>query len=153
MIFALRAALFFGLWLVIAGPAGLVVGVLAAAAATWVSLKLLPPGTALGSPLAALRLLWRLVSESVVAGVDIARRAFDPRLPLQPGLLSYEGKLPPGALRDGFTALASLAPGALPAGMDAQDRLVVHALDTRMPVLADLARTEALFAQTAPRDG
>jgi multicomponent Na+:H+ antiporter subunit E len=43
---ALRALLFFGVWIVAdqsAKPGNLLVGVLAAAAATWVSLRLLPP--------------------------------------------------------------------------------------------------------------
>jgi multicomponent Na+:H+ antiporter subunit E len=153
MIFALRAALFFGLWLVIAGPAGLVVGALAALAAAWVSLRLLPPGMVFGSPGAALRLLLRVVTQSVVAGIDIARRVFDPRLPLQPGMITYATRLPPGALRDGFTALSSLAPGALPAGLAGEGRLAVHALDTRMKVAEDLATSEALFARAAPSNG
>lgn len=99
----LRAALFFGLWLVIARPAGLLVGVLAAAAATWRNLKLMPPHEGLGSPISALRLLWRMVSESVVTGIDIARRAFDPRLPLQPGLREPTSLIREAANRIGST--------------------------------------------------
>ena len=153
MTFLLRAALFFGLWLAIAGPAGLVPGVLAALAASWVSLQLLPPGGAFGSPEAALRLLGRVASQSLLAGIDIARRAFDPRLPVQPGMVSFPTRLPAGPVRDGFTALSSLAPGAVPAGLAPDGALAVHALDTRLPVLADLATSEALFVRAAPRDG
>ena len=45
-LFALRALLYFGVWIVVdhsAKPANLIVGVLASLAAAWVSLKLLPP--------------------------------------------------------------------------------------------------------------
>lgn len=129
------------------------VGALAAAAAGWVSLKLLPPAGARGSPFAALRLAWRVVTQSLVAGIDIAHRAFDPRLPLQPAMLTYPLSLQAGAMRDGFTALSSLAPGALPAGIAADGGIAVHALDDRLPILTDLAISEALFVRAASRDG
>ena len=149
MIFALRTALFLGLWLILAGPdlGGLPFGLLAAVAASRASLSLLPATTQSRDALAALRLIGRTAWQSLLAGTDIARRAFDPRLPLQPGLVTHAMALPEGPARDGFTALASLAPGALPAGTDEAGRLVVHALDTRLPVQRELAETEALLAR------
>ncbi|UPY38274.1 Na+/H+ antiporter subunit E [Sediminicoccus sp. KRV36] len=145
---AARFALFLGLWLILAGgPAGLPFGLLAAALATWASTRLMPGRMALADPLAAFRLAGRSGWQALLAGTDIARRAFDPRLPLQPGLVIHASALPEGPARDGFTALASLAPGALPAGTDAAGALVVHALDTRLPVARDLAATEALYVR------
>lgn len=145
---AARFALFLGLWLILAGGLrGLGFGLLAAALATWASTRLMPGRMALGDPSAALRLLGRSAWHALLAGSDIARRAFDPRLPLQPGLITHASALPAGLPRDGFTALASLAPGALPAGTDGAGLLVVHALDTRLPVARDLAATEALYAR------
>lgn len=152
MSIALRTALFFGLWLVIAGGEGLVVGLLAACGATAASLRLIPPMAGGGSAFAGVRLVLRVLVQSVVAGVDVMRRVFDPRLPLSPGLLLHMPGLPQGGTRDAFTAVASLAPGALPAGTDAHGAIVVHALDTRMPILADLAATEALLTRAAARD-
>ncbi len=142
-----RFTLFLLLWLILAGPdlAGLPFGLLAAALASQASARLMPGRMALGSPPAVLLLLGRSVSQAVLAGADIARRAFDPRLPLQPGLVTMSTALPEGTARDGFTALASLSPGALPAGMDASGAIFVHALDTSLPIARDLATTEALY--------
>jgi len=145
---AARFALFLGLWVILAGGlSGLGFGLLAAALATWASARLMPGRVALGDPWAALRLLGGSAWQALLAGTDIARRAFDPRLPLQPGLFTHASALPEGMPRDGFTALASLAPGALPAGTDEAGLLVVHVLDTRLPVADDLAGTEALYAR------
>src|SRR5215468_5994574 len=76
----LRAAWFFGLWLVLAGadPADLPAGALAVVAATWTSLRLLPPGRSRFSLPALARLALRFLYESVVAGLDVAQRALDP---------------------------------------------------------------------------
>jgi multicomponent Na+:H+ antiporter subunit E len=151
---AARFALFLGLWLVLAGGlAGLGFGLLAAALATWASLRLMPGRMRLPDPVATLRLIGRTAVQTLLAGTDIARRAFAPSLPLQPGFVTHTTHLPEGLPRDGFAALASLAPGALPAGTDAQGALVVHALDTRLPVAADLAATEALYARAGGRHG
>ena len=142
-----RFALFLGLWLILAGGlSGLVFGLLAAGLATWASIRLMPGRMRLRDPLALLRLIGRSAAQTLLAGTDIARRAFDPRLPLQPGLVTHPTTLPEGLPRDGFTALASLAPGALPAGTD-EGAVVVHALDTRLPVARDLAATEALYVR------
>lgn len=147
---ARRAVLYLGLWLVLAGPdlKGLPFGLLAAGLATWASLALLPSG-AMPRLLPTLRLAGRVVVETVRAGTDIARRAFDPALPLRPGLLLHELRLPQGTARDGFRAMASLQPGALPAGLDGPDRLAVHVLDAELPVARDLAAAEELFARAA----
>jgi len=140
-----RFALFLGLWLVLsdAAVAGLPFGLLAAGAATWASIRLLPgrPGLA---PLACLRLAGHVAWQALKGGLDVAARAFDPKLPLRPGLLRYTPRQAPGMGRDIFTALASLAPGSLPAGLDGEARLVIHALDTGLDVARDLAALERL---------
>jgi multicomponent Na+:H+ antiporter subunit E len=86
-----RAVGFFVLWMVVAGGdlADLAVGTVAALAATWASLRLLPPGLSRVRPAALARLALRFLRQSVVAGVDVARRALDPRLPLHPGFVVY----------------------------------------------------------------
>src|SRR5262249_32385375 len=73
----LRALWLVAFWLVIAGadPADLLIGAVAAAAATWTSLLLLPAGDSRASPVAMARLVPRFLFESVVAGTDVARRA------------------------------------------------------------------------------
>jgi multicomponent Na+:H+ antiporter subunit E len=152
-----RAAGFLVLWLVLAGvdPADLPAAILAVAAATWTSLRLLPPGDARPLPLALARLVLRFVYQSVVAGVDIARRALDPRLPLQPGFVVYPARLPPGPGLNAFCTLTSLAPGTLPVGSDERGAIVIHCLDVGQPVAAHLAADEALFTRAlgGRRDG
>jgi multicomponent Na+:H+ antiporter subunit E len=144
-----RAAGFLVLWLILAGfyPGDLPAAVVAVAAATWASLRLLPPGALRLSPIGIARLVLRFPLQSLVAGVDVAWRAFHPRLPLRTGYVTYEHQLPPGIARDAFCAYASLMPGTLPADTDEGGRLLVHCLDTGQPVVAQLAREEALFAR------
>ena len=94
-------------------------------------------------PLAVLRLAVRFVWASVVAGLDIARRAFSPSLPLKLGYLNYPVGLPPGTSRNLFTSVTSLMPGTLPAGTDESGRLIYHCLDVEQPVLQELGQEEA----------
>ena len=148
-----RGAAFLGLWLLLAGPdpLGLAFGLPAAALATWANLRLLPPSGLALRPLPAFRLGREVLRASVMAGFDIARRALDPRLPIRPGEFAVPLSLPPGPAQDGFRLLASLQPGTLPAGLDAQGRLVVHTLDIDLPVERETRETEALFAAASGR--
>ena len=142
-----RATGFLVFWLMLAGPnpADLPAAAVTVAAATWTSLRLLPPGARHLSPVGVARLLRRLLHQSVFAGVDVARRALDPRLPLRPGIVAYPSQCPPGTTRDAFCTLTSLLPGTLPAGTDESGALLVHCLDIGQPVAANLAVEEALF--------
>jgi len=148
-----RAAWFVALWLVIAGaePADLPVGAVAAAAATWTSLLLLPPGGARSSPIAIARLALRFLYESIIAGADVARRALDPRLPLRPGFVTYPVRFPPGATRNVFTTLTSLLPGTVPIGEESGE-LVYHCLDVDQPVISQLAAEEAALSRALGDD-
>jgi multicomponent Na+:H+ antiporter subunit E len=148
-----RAAGFLAFWLILFGfgPADLPVGALTASAATWASLRLLPPGPWRLRPLALARLAFRFLWQSIIAGVDVARRALDPRLPLRPGFVAYPVRFPPGNARNAFTTLTSLLPGAVPAGDDS-GQLVYHCLDTDQPVLSQLAAEEAALSQAIRND-
>jgi multicomponent Na+:H+ antiporter subunit E len=153
-----RAVGFLVVWIVLTGgnPADLGAGAVAALAATWASLRLLPPSTSRMQLSAFARLVLRFVRQSVVAGVDVARRALDPRLPLHPGFVVYPVGLPRGPARHVFTTLMSLLPGTVPTGADARSQLLVHCLDSEQPVAAQLAAEEAVFARViaeAPSDG
>lgn len=142
-----RAAGFFLAWMVLAGtaPADLAVGVVATGLATWASLALLPPRSHPVGLGAALRLALRFPGQSLLAGIDVARRAFDPALPLAPGVVVVPTGLPPGSTaRDGFCALLSLQPGTLPLGGEGAT-LRLHCLDASQPVAAAVAAEEALY--------
>lgn len=149
---------FFSLWLLLANlgalresgaeiGAELVLGLLAAAAATWTSLRLLPPGPGRVRYGALVRLAWRFLWQSIVAGIGVARLAFAPRISLQPGYLTYPLRIPPGPGRALFGALTSLVPGTLPVGAGPGDTLVYHCLDLSQPVAEGLAADEALLIQ------
>jgi multicomponent Na+:H+ antiporter subunit E len=144
-----RAAGFFILWLVLAGfdPGDLPAAAVAVACATWTSLRLLPPGRSRLSPTGIARLILRFPRQSLVAGIDVARRALDPRLPLRPGFVTVSPRLPPGTARDAFLALASLMPGTLPADTNEDGTLLVHCLDMDQPVAAQMAADEELFTR------
>ena len=144
-----RAASFFGFWLILFGfdPTALWVGALAAIATTWASLCLLPPAQWSPRPAALARLLFRFFPQSVTAGIDVARRALDPRMPLRPGFVVYHSRLPPGPMQSAFCTMVSLLPGTLPSGSDDSGGLVIHCLDTGQPVVEQLAAEEALFVR------
>src|SRR5512138_1087520 len=107
-----RSAALACLWLILIGgkPVDLAVGAIVVAVATWTSLTLLPPGQSRLRPVALVRLALRFLCQSVVAGLDVARRALDPRLPLRPGFVAFPTRFPPGAARNTFTTLTSLLP-------------------------------------------
>ena len=100
----------------------------------------------------AVRLAVRVLRQSVVAGLDVARRAFAPILSLHLGFVVFPLRLPIGPARSAFCALSSLQPGALPAGTDTNDRLVVHCLDIEQPVAANMAADETLFVRAFSDD-
>ena len=142
-----RALGFLVLWMTFTGGnrADLGAGAVAALAATGASLRLLPPGTGRLRPIALARLTLRFLRQSVVAGVDVARRALDPRLPLHPGFVVYAVGLQRGPARNMFTTMMSLLPGTVPTG-PATGGLLVHCLDIEQPITAQLAAEEALFS-------
>jgi multicomponent Na+:H+ antiporter subunit E len=144
-----RSAGFFGLWIVLMpslDPADLAIGVVSAAVATWVSLRLLPPASGhvrFGVLLAfAPHFFW----ESVRAGTDVARRVFSPDMKLKPGYVTCPLALPRGLARNTFATIASLWPGSVPAGDD-DGVLAVHCLDTTQPVVEQLCAEERALAK------
>ena len=155
---ALRALLYFGVWIVVdqsPKPANLVLGVLTSLAAAWVSCRLLPPSRGRVRLAPLLLLLPRFLWQSLVAGFDVARRALAPQLDLQPGFVNYGTQLPPGSARSAFELISSLMPGTVPSDEGAR-HIEFHCLDTRAPVAAQLEAEERAYApalQGERRDG
>jgi multisubunit Na+/H+ antiporter MnhE subunit len=167
----LRAALlrglgFLGFWLLLAAPdlraafadpvaaaPDLLIALAAVVIATWLSLRLLPPRPRALRPGPMLLLGWRFLAQSVVAGVDVARRVFDPRLPIQPGLVVYRPRLRDPHRQSVLATLSSAAPGTLAVGTDAEGNLIYHVLDTRLPVADGLAADERLLLRMYRDDG
>jgi multicomponent Na+:H+ antiporter subunit E len=140
-----RFLLFLALWLVFdeGRLAGLVIGLPAAALSAWLSLRLQPASRIGLRPGACLSFGWHFIRNSVVAGGDVALRAFHPKLPLQTGFVTCDCRIPTGPGRDFFLALSSLMPGSLPVEEGEGGLVVLHCLDTRQPQAAQMADNEA----------
>ena len=144
----LRTVAFFGFWLVLtdAAAADLAAGIAAAIAAAWASLRLMPPQNWDMRPLRVVGLVLRFFCQTAIAGIDVAWRALDPRLPLRPGIVTYHPLLPPGVKRNTFLTIMSLMPGTLPSGEDGGG-IAIHCLDVAQPVAEQLATEESLFVR------
>ncbi|MBS1304122.1 Na+/H+ antiporter subunit E [Loktanella sp. SALINAS62] len=123
---ARRVIFFLVLWFVLSEGEALLVGAAAVPAASWLSLRLLPATRPIHLlPLLAMtpNFLWR----SLLGGLDVGRRALDPRMPINPGWIRLPVDLPDGG-RVALGGELSLMPGTLAAGTD-RGRLLVHVLD------------------------
>lgn len=150
-----RGAWYFGIWLVLLPSlkvSDLAIGLAAAAAAASVSLRLLPPSAGRLNLGALLALLPHFAWESVVAGVDVARRAFSRRMPLAPGFVDCPMAFAPGLARNAFASITSLLPGTVAVG-DGDEALVYHCLDVAQPVVEQLREEERLLARALVVDG
>jgi len=127
-------------------PADLAVGALAAFAATWLSLHLLPPAAGHLKFRPLLAYLPHFLWESTRAGIDVARRAFAPRLTLRTGFVDCPLDFPPGLARNTFATITSLTPGTVSADA-AEDTLIYHVLDTGEPVAEALRKEERRLAR------
>lgn len=113
-----RAVLFFLAWCALGqvGAADLAMGAVAALASALASVHVLPPAAFRFRAGAAFAYAGRFLARSVMAGADVARRVFDPALPVQPGMVAVPCAVPPGPLREAFRASTSLQPGTVPMG-------------------------------------
>jgi multicomponent Na+:H+ antiporter subunit E len=138
---------YFVVWMVIAGgeTGDLAPGLGAAALATWASLRLMPPDPVGGSVrwMATLGLFVRFVRVSVLAGLDVARRALAPRVQLAPGYVHYRSQLPTCDARSLFQAMTSQMPGTIPSGTGPSGAIAYHCLDASQPVAEQLAEEES----------
>jgi multicomponent Na+:H+ antiporter subunit E len=150
-----RAILFLLLWVVLAGtdPIDLAVGAGAAVAAGWLSARIWPPAGRPPHPLRVLVFVAGLFGQSIRSGIDVSRRALDPRARLNPGLVAVPLALPAGDARAVFLTLMAVVPGTIPSGTEADGTVVVHCLDVADPVAADFAGAEARFARALAHGG
>jgi multicomponent Na+:H+ antiporter subunit E len=95
-------------------------------------------------PLAAF-IPWFL-KHSVLGGVDVALRAFRGPRALSPGIIGFTTRIDHPVARAIFANTVSLMPGTLTARL-AGSRLVVHTLDDREDVTAQLALVEERVAR------
>lgn len=144
---ALRAVLVTLFWLVLTegdtgywGLALLVIGL-----TTLASLVFVPVASWRWRPMGLLRFLPYFVKQSLRGGIDVSRRAFHPRMPVNPGYIEYQIRLPAGPWRVFFVNALNLQPGTIGVRIDG-DTLRVHALDESMPVEENLRELEERVA-------
>ena len=81
------------------------------------------------------------LKSSVYSGMDVVRRTYDPRLPLDPAMVKYPLRLTSSAARNLFICTVSLLPGTLSTAIEG-NKLVIHALDVGRPVEHELDMIE-----------
>jgi multicomponent Na+:H+ antiporter subunit E len=80
------------------------------------------------SPRGVVRFLPYFLAQSLRGGLDVARRALDPRLPIAPILVEYEPTLASESTRIFFAAIVSLLPGTLSVEMSTAGSMRIHVL-------------------------
>jgi multicomponent Na+:H+ antiporter subunit E len=99
------------------------------------------------------RFTWYFGRASLAGGVDVAWRAVHPRLPIDPQMMEYQSRLPPGTAQVFFANAISLCPGTVSACLR-DGRLTIHVLDAQQPIRARLGELEqvvgALFGIELP---
>ena len=141
----LRLALFSLMWWILTDGAmdSWPVGVPVVLIATLISVMLMPPlsWSLRGMVLFIPYFLWH----SIRGGVDVARRALHPQLPISPGLFDYRFRLPPGLPRVFMANTVSLLPGTLSVELD-EAVLLVHVLDETGAINEELNMLENRLA-------
>lgn len=123
------------------GP-GAVVVVVTILATIVVGVRMRRPGEGALRLVRLPRFIAFFVAQSIVGGIDVARRALAPRGEVLPGMVEHFCRLPEGTPRALFIALVSVMPGTLVAG-DGPDGLVwVHVIDRRRAAGPELRRIE-----------
>jgi multicomponent Na+:H+ antiporter subunit E len=116
------------------------------------SLALVPPTISRWNLLGLPAFVWFFLRQSVLGGIDVARRALDPRRQVQPSFIEYETRLPHLGQVILLANMASLLPGSVAARVS-EDEILVHVLDEDMPTGETLAELERrlLDLETGPR--
>jgi multicomponent Na+:H+ antiporter subunit E len=142
-----RAAVLTLIWwgLTEGGAMAWIMGGPALVAATLASVALLPATTWRWRAGGAIRFLWYFVRYSIMGGLDVARRAFHPQLPLIPGFHEHTLRLLQEPARTFFVSVMNLLPGTLSATFHGE-RVTVHVLDTTQPVAEQLQALEGVIA-------
>ncbi len=141
-----RGLVFALVWWVLTdgAAASWVIGVPAVLLAVAVSIVLVSPVPVVWSEL--LRFAPFFLYHSLLAGSDVARRIFLRRVSIDPALVRYTLRLPPGPSRLVMANVVSLLPGTLSAELG-RNLLTVHVLDRQKDFLAELDMVEQRVAR------
>ncbi|MFO7766051.1 MAG: Na+/H+ antiporter subunit E [Pelovirga sp.] len=140
--FTLRLGACLLLWWVLTGGSltSWIIGIPISALALWVMESAPQTENWQMSLSGLLRFIPYFLLQSVRGGIDVARRAYSPSLPLDPTVIDFPVSLPPGRPRVFFLNSISLLPGTL--SVDLSDTTIkVHVLDHRVDPQLDLLQT------------
>ena len=98
--------------------------------AVWASIVLVPPGTWTIRVVSLPAFVAYFLRQSFLAGIDVAGRAFHPRLPLSPDIVTYPLALKRIHSRIFFVWIVSLLPGTAAVFLD-EEIVRIHVLDSR----------------------
>lgn len=125
--FGVRFCVFGLLWLGLAGSTrnwplalGIVIGAAGSSLMLYAPIQLRPMGL--------VRFIPFFLTASLQGGLDVARRAFSPAMPLQPGLMTHSLDFAHPVARVVFVWVVSLLPGTASVHLEEQ-RLHIHVLD------------------------
>jgi multicomponent Na+:H+ antiporter subunit E len=119
----------FVVWLALNGGSAWAPGLAFSALGALIGATLAPGEASLWRPWQALTFAVYFLRESLRGGLDVARRALHPSLPVQPHLVDHALRLPAGPPRTLMIGLVSLLPGSLCADLDlSRNVLRVHLL-------------------------
>lgn len=138
------------IWFILAGPdpASWIIGIPSVLLAVAVSIYLSPGSGFVLNPLAALLFMPHFILLSITSGIDVLRRTFALVPKINPGIVTYRTALDGGA-RILLANVISLQPGTLSADL-AEDTIVIHVLDTEMPVQSTIQNLERRIARIFP---
>ncbi len=140
-------------WLLTGGDArSWLVGAPVVLAATALSLHLRPARSWRWRLAGVLPMGWFFLRESVRGGFDVARRAIHPGLPVNPGVLRFDTRLPDGSPRLFFAGVISLLPGTLVLDLE-ENALRIHVLNIGREVEPQLEALEHRVAALFGIDG
>ena len=86
------------------------------------------------------------VRESISGGIDVARRAFAPSMPINPGFTEVELRLPAGPARVFLANLLNITPGTVSVEL-LPGSLRIHMLDIDIPIEPKIREMEELMAK------
>lgn len=139
------------IWWVFAGSdqASWIIGIPSVLLAAGVSFFLSPGPVLAFSPAGAVLFIPHFVIQSIMSGIDVLRRTFSTVPRINPGMFTYTTRLEEGRGRILLANVISLQPGTLSADL-VGDTIVVHVLDTAMPVQANIREMERRIARIFP---
>ena len=117
------------------------VGIPAVLAAVYIDFNLFRPVNTRWSVAGLIAFVLFFLKSSIYSGIDVVRRTYDPRLPLDPAMVEYPLRLTSSVARNLFICTVSLLPGTLSTAIEGH-KLVIHALDVGRPVEHELNMIE-----------